>query len=137
MARVGLVERVESRAGEQLAQQARGLGGLLVLEVHLGRPQPRLGVFGVGVAPAAVRLERRLRVVLLARERRLELDHGGVVRGRLAGGAQGPLHAPQVAVFEGLPAVVEQAFELRVRCAFVGHGATVPRRRSSGPAAGR
>ena len=50
--------------------------------------------------------------------------------GRLASRAQRPLHGPQVAVLERLPGVVEQAFQLRVRCAVLGHGATVPRRRS-------
>ena len=37
VARVGLVEWVEGRAGEQFAQQARGLGGLLV---RRGTPRP-------------------------------------------------------------------------------------------------
>ena len=49
-----------ARAGEQLAQQARGLAGLAVVEVDLGRSQPGLGVVGVGLAPAAVGVERAL-----------------------------------------------------------------------------
>ena len=127
VARVGLVERVEPRAGEQLAQQARRLGGLAEVDVDLGRSQPGLGVVGVGLAPAAVGLERGLRVVLLARQRRFELDHGRVVGGGFSRRAQRALHGAQVAVFERLPGVVEEALQFGIVCGLVGHGATVPR----------
>ena len=116
-----------ARAGEQLAQQARRLAGLAEIDVDLGRSQPGLGVVGVGLAPAAVRLERGLRVVLLARQRRFQLDDGRVVGGGFSRRAQRALHGAQVAVLERLPGVVEEALQFGVVSGLVGHAATVLR----------
>ena len=133
MAGVGLVQGVEPRAGEQLAQQARGLGGLAELDVDLRRPQPGLRVVGVDLAPAAIGVERALRLVLLARERRLDLYDRRLVRRRLARRAHRAFGGAQVAVLERLPGVVDEPFQLRVECLVLGHAATVPRRAAAAP----
>ena len=78
-------------AGEQLAQQARRpRRAVAVLEVDLGRADPRHGIVRVGLAPVAVGVERRRVVVLGGGQRGLRLEHGGVVGGGGAGAGERP-----------------------------------------------
>ena len=133
---VGLVERVEARAGEQLAQQARGLGGFVVVEVDLGRPDPGLRVVRVGLAPAPVGLERLLGLVLLARQRRLQLDHGRVVRRRLAGAARAPASRCAGRPPRAPPKRRRAGVRVWIESPVVGHAATLPRGRGTLPRPG-
>ena len=129
MAGVGLVQRIELEVGDELAQEARRLGRLAVVEVHLGAADPGAGVVRVRLAPAPVRLERVLGPVVGEGVLGLELQHRRVVVRRVLSVLERAPGLVEVALFEGVPAFVQVALRLGIQGGLFIHGLHYTRRR--------